>query len=427
MEYFLFPAYLVLFSWLVTKIRFFKNSGLTNAQLVILLLLKIMAGIFYGWIGIYYGQYAYMFDTWGYHHTAVEEYKLLFNNPAEYFTNLFQNYYPEGRGGLFDSYNSYWNDLKSNVFIKLLSVFNVLSFGNYYINVIFYSFITLTGPVAFYRVLNDVLPGKKIQLLLATFLIPSFLYWTSGIHKDGLVFTALALISYQFYFGLKERRFTLKSWLIIFISFIILFSFRNFIIIILLPALTAWYLSSRNPKRTAVIFITTYLISGILFFTLRYISPALDFPAAVVSKQQAFMNLQGNSGIETRPLEPNVISFIKNAPQAIRSTTLRPHPGDVKHILSLAAASETNLILLLFLCFLIWRTTGMKSPQFIWFSLFFSFSFLLTIGYTVNFLGAIVRYRSIVIPFLLVPMVCLIDWKRIYELLFNNIKVKNNI
>ncbi|TAL48256.1 MAG: hypothetical protein EPN92_03935 [Chitinophagaceae bacterium] len=139
------------------------------------------------------------------------------------------------------------------------------------------------------------------------------------------------------------------------------------------------------------------------------------------------MKLQGNSAIDIKELEPNAISFIKNAPQAIASTTLRPHPGDVKHILSLAAASETNLILLLFLCFLIWRTSGVKSDQFIWFSLFFSFSFLLTIGYTVNFLGAIVRYRSIVIPFLTVPVVCLINWNRIYDLLFNNIKIKNNV
>jgi len=427
LEYILFPAYLVLFAWLVTKTRFFKNSGLTNPQLVILLLLKIMAGIFYGWIGIYYGQYAYMFDTWGYHHAAIEEYKMLFREPAEYLTNLFQNSYPNGGGGLFDSYNSYWNDLKSNFFVKLLSVFDVFSFGNYYINVIFYSFITLTGPVAFYRVLNDVLPGKKIQLLLSTFLIPSFLYWTSGIHKDGLVFMALSLITFHFYFGMKERRFSLKRWIVIFISLLILFTFRNFIILILIPALVAWYLSNRYPKKIAIVFLTTYLVSSILFFTLRYVYSGFDFPQEVVDKQQAFMKLQGNSGIDIKELEPNAISFIKNAPQAIASTTLRPHPGDVKHILSLAAASETNLILLLFLCFLIWRTSGVKSDQFIWFSLFFSFSFLLTIGYTVNFLGAIVRYRSIVIPFLTVPMVCLINWNRIYDLLFNNIKIKNNV
>jgi hypothetical protein len=58
---------------------------------------------------------------------------------------------------------------------------------------------------------------------------------------------------------------------------------------------------------------------------------------------------------------------------------------------------------------------------------FFSFSFLLTIGYTVNFLGAIVRYRSIVLPFLLGPVICLIDWNRISRFLFNNIKNNTNV
>src|SRR5215471_17470842 len=90
-DYFLFTGYLCLFAWLITKFGFFKKSGLSNAQLVILFLLKVMAGIFYGWIGIYYGQFAYMYDTWGYHYSSIEEYKLLFKDPSVYFSNLFQS------------------------------------------------------------------------------------------------------------------------------------------------------------------------------------------------------------------------------------------------------------------------------------------------------------------------------------------------
>ena len=41
------------------------------------------------------------------------------------------------------------------------------------------------GPIAIYRVMNDVYPGKKLQVLIAVFLIPSFLYWASGLHKEG--------------------------------------------------------------------------------------------------------------------------------------------------------------------------------------------------------------------------------------------------
>jgi len=386
-----------------------------------------MAGIFYGWIGIYYGQFAYMYDTWGYHYLSVEEYKLLFNNPSEYFSNIVHSGYENKYGGFFSPDYSWWNDLKNNMFIKFLSLVNIFSFGNYYVNVIFYSFITFIGPVAMYRVFSDVFPGKKVNVLVATFLIPSFAYWTSGIHKDGLVFMAISLIIYHVYFGLKEKKFKLSRVFPLFISFIIILSFRNFLLVIFIPALFAWILSTRNPKRNAIIYISTYLICGLLFFSLRYIFPGLDFPQAVVDKQQAFKTLQGNSGIELPELKPTIGSFLMNTPHALSSTTLRPHPGDVKHILSMAAASETAFLLLLFFLFLFWRTNGVKSTSFIWFCVFFSFSFLLSIGFTVNFLGAIVRYRSIILPFLLVPVISLINWERIYAILFNNIKNNSNV
>ena len=427
MYYLLFAGYLCLFAWLLTRLGFFQKSGLSNAQLVILFLLKVMVGIFYGWIGIYYGQYAYMFDTWGYHYLSVEEYKLLFNSPSEYFFNIFHSGYENKYGGFLSSDYSWWNDLKTNMFIKFLSLVNIFTFGNYYVNVIFYSFITFTGPVAIYRVFCDVFPGKKVHVLLATFLIPSFAYWTSGIHKDGLVFMGISLIIYHVYFGLKEKKFRLSRIFPLFISFIIILSFRNFLLVILVPALFSWILSTRIKKRNAIIYISTYLICGLLFFSLRYIFPGLDFPQAVVDKQQAFKALQGNSGIELPELKPTIGSFLINSPHALSSTTLRPHPGDVKHILSMAAAAETAFLLLLFFLFLFWRTNGVRSTSFIWFCIFFSFSFLLSIGFTVNFLGAIVRYRSIILPFLLVPVISLINWERIYSILFNNIKNNSNV
>ena len=156
MEYLLFTGYLILFAWLVTKVKFFTLSGLTKPQLVIFFLLKVIAGIFYGWIGVYYGGLAQMLDTWGFHTNSIAEYKLLFSNPGEYFTNLFHNPYQGGVEKFLGIKDSYWNDAKGNFFIKFLSVFNIFSQGYYYINVIFYSFVTLFGPIALYRVMKDV-------------------------------------------------------------------------------------------------------------------------------------------------------------------------------------------------------------------------------------------------------------------------------
>ncbi|HEX2630191.1 MAG TPA: hypothetical protein VHM26_14290, partial [Chitinophagaceae bacterium] len=316
MEYLLFVVYLILFSWLVTRVGFFKNSGLSQSQLIIIFLLKVMAGIFYGWIGIYYGGLAQMSDTWGFHTNSVEEFKLLQTNPTEYLTNLFHNPYGGGFDKLFSGDESYWNDLKGNSFIKVLSIFNIFSFSHYYVNVIFYSFVSLFGPVAIYRVMSDVFPNRKIQVMTAAFLVPSFYYWTSGIHKEGLIFLGIALIIYHVYFGLKQKRFGIKRILGIALGLLILLLLRNFLIVVIVPAIFTWIIASLKPQRGLLIFAGVYCAFIVLFFTVRYIKPELDFPKAVVSKQQEFMKLPGNSSVPIAELKPTAISFLKNSPEA---------------------------------------------------------------------------------------------------------------
>ena len=389
-----------------------------------------MAGIFYGWVGIYYGNHAQMVDTWSYHYSSIQEYKLLFQNPSEYMVNLFRDPYSDGIFKFFGTEYSYWNDLKGNSFIKILSIFNIFSFGNYYTNVIFYSFISLFGPIAIYRVMNDVYPGKKWQMLVSVFLVPSFLYWASGLHKEGLIFLGFSLVIFNFYFGLKRHKFSLANVLFIILGLLIVLVFRNFLIIILLPALVAWSLAFKFFKKPLTVFGICYIFFVIFFFTAKYISTSLDFPEVVVTKQKEFVALHGNSSVPMKKLEPNFSSFVVNMPQTLSLSLLRPYPSDVRHILSLAAATETDLLLLLFLVFLFFRNKRNNQNQpviFIYFCLFLSFSVLITIGYSVNNIGAIVRYRSIILPLLLTPLFCRINWQRISKLAFNNISFRNNV
>ncbi|HEU4575428.1 MAG TPA: hypothetical protein VFS36_10540 [Chitinophagaceae bacterium] len=396
--------------------KFFTRTGLTHPQLIIIFLLKVMAGILYGWIGIYYGNLAQMVDTWSFHYSSLQEYRLLHTDPYSYFTNLFHDPYPNGYLKFLSSDNSYWNDLKANAFVKLLSVFNIFSFGFYYVNIIFYSFLSLYGPVAVYRVMIAEFPERKIPVLAATFLLPSFIYWTSGIHKDGLIFTGIALVVYHLYFGLQEKSFTPKRLAAIFLGLLIVVILRNFLLVILIPAIIAWILAKRFQNRGLLVFVLVYVVFSLFFFTAKYISPRLDFPDAVASKQADFKELKGGSEVPTSRLQPNFLSFLKNAPEAITLSAIRPYPSDVKHLLSLAAALEINLLTLLFIVFLFWRNKAPVDRPFLYFCLFFSFSVLLSIGYTVNFLGAIVRYRSLVFPFLFAPMFALFNWKKIEKM-----------
>lgn len=424
MEYLLFVVYLVLFAWLVTKVKFFTRSGLNDSQLIIVFLLKIMAGIFYGWIGIYYSGLAQMWDTWMYHTESLKEHELLLNNSNEYFTNLFSDF---SRNDGWNLFGPYWNDLKGNAIVKILSVFDIFSFGNYYVNVIFYSFFTLFGPLAIFRVMTDVFPKRRTEILIASFLIPSFLYWTSGIHKEGLIFTGIAIIIYVIYFSTKEKRLNLKRGIALLIGLLLLLALRNFLFVVILPAIIAWLLALRYPQRVLLVFAGCYVFFGLLFFTAKYIHHNLDLPQAVVNKRQEFINIQGRASVPMKELTPDAGSFLKNTPEAFTLSTIRPYPKDVKHILALAAALEINMLLLLFLLFLFFRRNGIISKSVIYFLLFFSLTVLLAIGFTVNNLGAIVRYRSIVLPFLVIPMVALIDWPRLAKVFYNGIRNKNNM
>ena len=429
MEYLLFVVYLFFFVWLVTKTKFFVASGLSKSQLSILFLLKVIAGIFYGWIGHYYGGLAEMLDTWMYHYTGLYEYRLLGTNPHEYFTNMFHNPYEKGIENFLGSHNSYWNDLKGNVFSKLISIFHIFSFGHYYVNVIFYSYITFFGPVAFYRVVRDAFPGKNIPVLLATFFVPSFVYWSSGLHKEGLIFLSIGLIIYHVYFGNKEKKYGLKRIGGILLGFLLLLLLRNFMLLVTIPAVLAWIIANKWPQRGLACFVSVYVIFGVLFFTLRYVDHRLDFPQAVVDKQKAFTNMiGGNSTVPIKELKPSVISFVKNIPEAITLSTLRPYPSDIRHLLSLASALEILLLLCLLLIFFIWKKKKpLQSPNLVYFCLFFSFSLLLSIGFSVNNLGSISRYRSVILPLLVVLMAVSIDWEKFFRFFAKNIIVNNDM
>jgi hypothetical protein len=423
LEYILFAGYLILFSWLVTKVKFFTRSCLTKAQLIIIFLLKVMAGILYGWVGIYYGNMAQMVDTWGFHYYSLAQYKLLQTNPTEYLTDIFYNPYADGFYTFFSSDHSFWLNLQGNAMIKILSVFDIFSFGNYYINTIFYVFMTFFGSVALFRVMEHVFPGKKPALILSVFFIPSFLFWASGIHKEGIIFTGICLVVYCVYFSIVQKKLTIKRACGIAGGLLLIFIFRSFLLFTIIPALVAWMIATRFPARVSRVFFIVYLIFGVLFFTTRYISPRLDFPNAVIAKQQDFLRLQGgNSAITLKKMKPEAISFITVMPHALITSAIRPFPADAKNILSLAAAVEINMLLLCTILFLVYPAKDGRNRAFLYFCIFFSITTFLVIGYTVSFIGAIVRYRSIILPFLVVPMIALTDWRRASKSVFNNSK-----
>jgi hypothetical protein len=100
-------------------------------------------------------------------------------------------------------------------------------------------------------------------------------------------------------------------------------------------------------------------------------------------------------------------------PTAIDIAFLRPHITEVKNFSFIPAVIEILMLHLLFIFVIIFSNKKQLLSPVVLFLLFFSLSVMIISGYTVTFSGAIVRYRSFVLPLLITPLLCSIDFGRI--------------
>ena len=418
MNYLLFAVYLFVLCWLLLLVPFTKNAGIAGKTLLALFLFKIVAGIAIGWISIHiYGPGN---DYWDVHDFALEEYQLLFTDPGKYFSNIFTSDYQTGYSGVFSSYNSYWNDLRNNLIIKLVSVFNIFSRGDYYINSLFFNFIIFFGHVTLYRLLIKIFPGREWLVIMGCFLLPSTLYFSSGIHKDGVVFLTLAILIYSIYQSLLKNKFTVKRLLLVLISLALLFLIRSFVFLALIPALFAWVLAAKVNWHARWTYLGVYLITGLLFFNIGFISERIQPMDIIIKRQTEYMKLPvAATQIQLTPLIASFKSFAGNVPEALNHSLMRPYLWE-KPVMSLLPLSiELFFYQLLFLLFLFFRRkdTEPVNKPFLLFALCFCLSVFLVIGYIVPNLGTLVRYRSLYLPLLITPLICYVDWKRMAGLI----------
>lgn len=406
MEILIFIFYLVCFSYLIWAIPFFKNSQIGKWNLIILFIIKVFAGIAYA---KFYTlpKYAEGSDTWRFYRLSLDETKTLLHNPRFFFQDLFRSAYSE-RGNIFSGENTYWNDLKSNVIIKLMALINVFTNSTYYTNIIFFNFLFLFGLVALFRLFYAMFPGQKLLIISGLFLLPSALFWCSGIHKDGLILSASGLIIYTFYSGLKEN-FSVKKIFIILFCFLILFALRNYVLFALLPALFSWGLCGRYKTGNLKIFLTVYMSGTALFLLISAIFPASNFLSYVAVKQHEFLLLQGGSKVDIPVLQPTLTSFILFIPHALDMAFIRPHFNEIKNSILIPLFLENLLVLFLYIVAIIYFIKEREQYPILLFLLFFSTSILLLCGYTIPFTGAIVRYKSLILPFIIAPLLCIAD------------------
>lgn len=430
MFYLLFLFYLIGICWLITRIPFFKNTGLTRGNVTVLFLIRVVVSTLVCYSIINFSVPA---DTLTFQRFGIEEYHLLLSNPKEYLLNSFTQYDSNSYSRFFEVSNSFWNDLRSTIIIKMLSIMNIFSGENLYINTLFFNFIVFFGVVALYKVAKKVFTQPKWGLIFCIFILPSALIFSSNIHREGLILLSLSFIVYHMYFGLNEPHFAKKRMLYIVINLLFILLLRNFLFPILLASLASWVLAHKRPKYSLAIFSSIFAFCIFCFFLTSFISPKIDLPRYVVERQEKFIEISdsANSSVEIPQLQNSVKSFISLTPEAIGNAFTRPYLTDFINGFYIPFSIEIFVYGLLFLLLIFFRKKNIKVPPITYFFIFLSCSILIITGYIVPIIGAIIRYRSIYLILLLLPVISYTDWEKlrtlslkIYKLFFNKVYKK---
>jgi hypothetical protein len=404
----LFIFYCGLCGFGILKIPFFRKSGIRPAFLLALFGCHVLAGCLHNWIAWHY--YPEHGDIWFYFQFSFLERSRLFHD-----THLFLYY------------NSSWDAISHNAITFIQIILDWFSFDNMWINTLLFSFPVFLGNTALYRAFSRQFPGSPLSALTA-YLLPSTLFWTACIHREAVLFALLGLLFYWVEKALNhqpspraqqppvdhQRPGTGRTPLVYAAcAFLAIVFFRFAVALILIPALLAWLLALRPPSRRQ-----SWIIAGTGTTLLLLFLAVPQLPArlldSITAQQHSFMVLKGNSILYLPTLDGTWTSLLKAIPAALRNGFFEPLPGSGGQRIYQLFSLELLCIWSIAAAALIKRTT--PSP-FSLCCLLLALVGMLQIGLIIPFAGAIIRYRSIYLPFLLAPcLFSLRNWRPFHTL-----------
>jgi hypothetical protein len=195
-------VYLLLFVFLILRLRVFSDNHVSRLKLTLIFLAKVVA------IPVFYVVYesraeklaqadagkfvhdarvlsdcAYS-DTWSYLKvlTGLQD-----DRPgSREFESCLVNTYNWDNGPV-QEYR--YND--NRVVIRLHSILDFAAFGSYFVHALFSCFISFLGFFFLYRALGENFPGRGIWLLLVACLLPSLWFHTGAPSKEALTIFVL--------------------------------------------------------------------------------------------------------------------------------------------------------------------------------------------------------------------------------------------
>ncbi len=298
------------------------------------------------------------------------------------------------------------NDNRSIIRIHLLLL--PLSQGQFWVHQLFFTLLGFWGTILLFYFLKTHFGEKKNWLYILMLLFPSLLLWTSGALKESYLFFAMGGFLTSAQGSFVRPNFKHIGSLLFFT--LLLLTIKVYVAIVLIP-LTFSTLTLKKVRykdfgfnsflEVISVGLISTLISG------QYIIDILQ------DKLKNFTDLamdHNASSYFNIPIYESLIDFILYTPFALYNVFLRPvFPSTLNVLTLLSVAENLVLLLLLVLAVLNKKAVNRNQKQWAWYYAALIFPVALLIGSTVPILGALVRYKVVILPFYLALLLTFVD------------------
>lgn len=422
-DYFLLLPYIVIF-FLIAR-QYAKKKSETTAEFYWLLInwwLKMIAGILYAWMIVYYYRYG---DPLGYKARSDE----LLDSISKDWGNIkyifisvddFRDYIKSlgySNAGYLTVDFAYYTE--SNFMISRVSAFSAFfTFNRFLIISIVFTNLAYYGNVILYTALKKIIKNYNRELLIGCLFIPSCIFWSSGLAKEAICIISLGVIfnaAIKLFFQKKFSIITVLNF--IFFSYV-LYTVKDYLFVCFAFAFIIWLLYN----------LIKYLIAKSLLIKMGFILSFLILMAAIVRYSAVFSEIAvsnigdiislnktayesmsaatvgGGSLIEIGDIDfTSVAGILKFIPRGLVNVFFRPFPWEIANVLMVFTVLENLLfIFLLFKVFI--KTKFFTSGLFIQknyhlYAILFTITLAFIIGISTFNMGTMVRYKMPFLPF----------------------------
>lgn len=428
--------YLLLFNFILFRIPKLQFKNFKPIVTPLLFNIKFITGILIWGIYTFYYKDLQNNDIHKFYNDALVLRQAANESPKDFLKIV------SGVGAGNDSLQKYYTQMKNwernfdeapfnenRTVIRLNALLLFLSNNTYFVHILFMCFFSLVGWVLLTNSILNFTSASNSVLTIPIMLLPSVLFWTSGVMKEPVLVLGLGI----FFWGLLQLNSPLiKRICAIAIGTLIMLMIKFFVLVCLIPALIAYLLfqNIEDTKKVVLKYAAINLVLLVLAFSVHFIIPRINLQQMLINKQMHSVKeaIYFNAGSRIDiPEATNTAGIVTTIPVGVWNTLLRPYLWEGKNIMMLASALE-NALIIIFIATCIWFSYAkqFKNWNLLLLLLNFALAYFALVGMCTPVLGNLVRYKAPLLPVFLLAFVLIFNPQYIPKELRNFLLTREN-